>query len=109
MPTKASVTSRDPYVVTFGAAPIGDADLGGKAASLDRLARSGHPIPPGFCVVATAFRAHLAAVADQAGLTTAIAGLPDDHARQAICPPGGGDSHAGWGRGSDRGRSGSPP
>ena len=84
MPTKASVTSRDSYVAALGAASIGDPDLGGKAASLDRLARSGYPIPPGFCMAATAFRAHLAAVMDPAGLAASVAALPDEEARQAI-------------------------
>src|SRR5262245_25061019 len=39
---------------------IGDAaTLGGKAASLDRLARMGFRIPPGFCLTTTAFRRQL--------------------------------------------------
>ena len=83
MPTPASVTPRQPYVATLGAAPIG-ADLGGKAASLDRLARSGYPIPPGFCLTAAAFRTHLAAVPDPDRLAAAIASLPDEDARSAI-------------------------
>lgn len=83
MPTTASVTPRQPYVAALGAAPIG-ADLGGKAASLDRLARSGYPIPPGFCLTAAAFREHLAGVADPRGLAEAIAGLPDEDARSTI-------------------------
>lgn len=84
MPTTASSSSRHPYVATLGAAPIGAADLGGKAASLDRLARSGYPIPPGFCLSAAAFRTHLAATADPVGLAAAIAALPDEDARCAI-------------------------
>jgi phosphoenolpyruvate synthase/pyruvate phosphate dikinase len=84
MPTTASVSSRHPYVATLGAAPIGDSDLGGKAASLDRLARSGYPIPPGFCLTAAAFRTHVAAASDPQGLAVAIAALPDEDARCAI-------------------------
>jgi phosphoenolpyruvate synthase/pyruvate phosphate dikinase len=84
MPTQASATTRQPYVVALGAAPIGDPGLGGKAASLDRLARSGYPIPPGFCLTAAAYRALLAAVDDPAALADAIAALPDDEARLAI-------------------------
>jgi rifampicin phosphotransferase len=84
MPTTASVSSRHPYIATLGAAPIGDADLGGKAASLDRLARSGYPIPPGFCLTAAAFRTHSAAAADPQALAAAIAALPDEDARGAI-------------------------
>ena len=84
MPTEASVSSRQPYVVTLGAAPIGDPDLGGKAASLDRLARSGYPIPPGFCLTAAAFRSYVDGVADPDGLVAAIAALPDEDARTSI-------------------------
>jgi len=83
MPTPASVTPRQPYVATLGAAPSGT-ELGGKAASLDRLARSGYPIPPGFCLTAAAFRTHLAAVPDPDGLTAAIAHLPDEDARSTV-------------------------
>ena len=84
MPTTASSSSRHAFVVSLGAAPIGAADLGGKAASLDRLARAGYPIPPGFCLTAAAFREHLGSVADPAALRSAIAGLPDEEARCAI-------------------------
>ena len=37
-------------------------DLGGKAASLDRLGRMGFRIPPGFCLTTDAFHAQLAAM-----------------------------------------------
>jgi rifampicin phosphotransferase len=37
-------------------------DLGGKAASLDRLGRMGFLIPPGFCLTTDAFHAQLAAM-----------------------------------------------
>ncbi len=84
MPTEASVSSRQPYVVTLGAAPIGDSDLGGKAASLDRLARSGYPIPPGFCLTAAAFRSYVDGVGDPVGFAAAIAALPDEEARTSI-------------------------
>jgi phosphoenolpyruvate synthase/pyruvate phosphate dikinase len=84
MPAKASVPARHRYVVALGAAPIGDPDLGGKAASLDRLARSGYPIPPGFCLTAAAYRALFAAVGDPSALAAAVAALPDDDARLAI-------------------------
>jgi len=43
----------------LGAATGDAADLGGKGASLDRLARLGFPVPPGFCVTTAAFRAQL--------------------------------------------------
>jgi rifampicin phosphotransferase len=46
---------------------LGDAEggadaLGGKAASLDRLARLGFRIPPGFCVTTAAFREQLRSI-----------------------------------------------
>jgi rifampicin phosphotransferase len=84
MPTTASVPSRQPFVATLGQAPIDAVDLGGKAASLDRLARSGYPIPPGFCLTAAAFRTYLAGAPDRTGLAAAIASLPDEDARCAI-------------------------
>ena len=84
MPTTASASSRQPLLATLGAAPIGATDLGGKGASLDRLARLGYPIPPGFCLTAAAFREHLGVVPDPDALATAIAALPDEEARCAI-------------------------
>jgi phosphoenolpyruvate synthase/pyruvate phosphate dikinase len=84
MPTPASAPSRRPFIAILGQAPTGAADLGGKAASLDRLARSGYPIPPGFCLTAGAFRALVAEAADPDGLAGAIASLPDEDARCAI-------------------------
>ena len=41
----------------LGEATSGDAALGGKGASLDRLMRLGYRVPPGFCVTTAAFRA----------------------------------------------------
>jgi len=84
MPTKASVRTSHPYIAALGAARTGDPDLGGKAASLDRLARSGYPIPPGFCLTASAYRAHMAAADDPSALADAIAALPDEGARVSI-------------------------
>jgi rifampicin phosphotransferase len=84
MPTKASAPVRHRYVVALGAAPNGDPQLGGKAASLDRLARSGYAIPPGFCLTADAYQALLATVDDSSALAAAIAALPDEGARLSI-------------------------
>lgn len=84
MPTHASVSTRPSFVVRLGAARPDDPDLGGKAASLDRLARLGYPIPPGFCLTAAACRALLASVDDPAALADAIGALPDESARIAI-------------------------
>ena len=41
----------------LGEATSGDAALGGKGASLDRLIRLGYRVPPGFCMTTDAFRA----------------------------------------------------
>lgn len=58
------MTTEGPRFVAW----LGDADggadaLGGKGASLDRLARLGFAVPPGFCVTTAAFRAQMAALA----------------------------------------------
>jgi rifampicin phosphotransferase len=50
------------FVTWLGSARGDGADLGGKGASLDRLARLGFRVPPGFCLTTSAFRAHLAAM-----------------------------------------------
>jgi pyruvate,water dikinase len=45
----------------------GDAEaLGGKGASLDRLAKLGFRVPPGFCLTTAAFRAQLEAIHEEA-------------------------------------------
>jgi rifampicin phosphotransferase len=59
-------------------------EVGGKAASLDQLARLGFLIPPGFCLTTAAFHAHLATIAEHAPLTAALARLPDEQARLAV-------------------------
>lgn len=46
-----------PLIAWLGEASVGPDDLGGKGASLDRLIRLGHRVPPGFCVTTSAFRA----------------------------------------------------
>jgi phosphoenolpyruvate synthase/pyruvate phosphate dikinase len=45
-----------PFIEWLGSATGGPETLGGKAASLDRLARMGFRIPPGFCLTTEAFR-----------------------------------------------------
>jgi phosphoenolpyruvate synthase/pyruvate phosphate dikinase len=60
------------------------ADVGGKAANLDLLARAGLPVPAGFCLPAAAHLAYLEAngLAEQAG---ELAGrLPDEDARREL-------------------------
>ena len=84
MPTHASVADDPRLAVPLGGARPDDPGLGGKAASLNRLALLGYSIPPGFCVTAAGYRAWLASVADREALAAAIAALPDPAARDAI-------------------------
>jgi phosphoenolpyruvate synthase/pyruvate phosphate dikinase len=58
--------------------------LGGKGASLDRLARLGFTVPPGFCLTTAAFHAHLAGIADHAAFVGATAALPDESGRATV-------------------------
>lgn len=51
--------SSAPLIEWLGRAEGDSATLGGKAASLDRLARMGFRIPPGFCLTTAAFRRQL--------------------------------------------------
>lgn len=53
-----------PLVEWLGSAESGAEALGGKGASLDRLARLGFRVPPGFCLTTQAFRRQTASVAD---------------------------------------------
>jgi pyruvate,water dikinase len=70
---------RPPAGIEWLGATEGDLRVvGGKAASLDRLARLGFRIPPGFCVTTAAFHAQLAATP---GGLEAVAALPDEAAR----------------------------
>jgi pyruvate,water dikinase len=57
---------------------------GGKAASLDWLARTGFLIPPGFCVTTAAFRAHLEGLSAAVGFEEALRALPDEPARATV-------------------------
>ncbi|MEO7664874.1 MAG: PEP/pyruvate-binding domain-containing protein [Candidatus Limnocylindrales bacterium] len=75
MPSEASV-------IAWLGAVEGDVRLvGGKAASLDRLARLGFEIPPGFVLTTVAFDRHLASLA---GTAESLAALPDESARRAL-------------------------
>lgn len=70
-----------PPIAWLGAVE-GDVRLvGGKAASLDRLARLGFEIPPGFCLTTVAFERHLETLD---GAAAALAALPDEAARRAL-------------------------
>jgi len=61
----------DNLIAWLGRADGGAELLGGKGASLDRLARLGFRVPPGFCVTTTAFRA------GEATLSPAVAAALD--------------------------------
>ena len=69
------------FVEWLGSAEGDVRTLGGKAASLDRLARLGFRTAAGFCLTTSAFRQQLAA---QPSVSAAIADLPDEVARQAL-------------------------
>ncbi len=75
------------YVEWLGNAESGPELLGGKAASLDRLARMGFRIPPGFCLTTAAFRAQLDAVAGSIADTTAAARIECEPLQVAIATP----------------------
>lgn len=64
---------------------VGGSDvLGGKAGSIDRLARLGVPTPPGFCVTTHAFREQLLNGPMQGRIARALAALPDENARRTL-------------------------
>ena len=68
---------------------LGEADggvelLGGKAASIDRLARLGVATPPGFCVTTLAFRQQLLDGPEGVQAMRALAKLPDEDARATL-------------------------
>ena len=58
--------------------------MGGKAASLERLARLGFEVPPGFALTTAAFDAHLAAISDMGPMRDALVRLPDEAARVVL-------------------------
>jgi len=64
-------------------ADIDPARVGGKGASLNRLARAGFRIPPGFCLTTDAFAAQAAALPGSV-LRTDPAALLDDTTRTAL-------------------------
>jgi phosphoenolpyruvate synthase/pyruvate phosphate dikinase len=71
----------EPLVAWLGAVEGTTSLVGGKAASLDRLARLGFRIPPGFCLTTRAFETQLEAIP---GIATALADLPADDARTRL-------------------------
>jgi pyruvate,water dikinase len=85
-----SVTASGGPIEWLGELRAAPDEVGGKAASLDRLVRLGFLVPPGFCLTTSAFSAHLAAVASLAPLAghaplgDALAALPDEVARTTV-------------------------
>ncbi|MBI2762237.1 MAG: hypothetical protein HYX54_00545 [Chloroflexi bacterium] len=65
-------------IAWLGVDEAGVAHVGGKAASLDRLARLGFRIPPGFCLTTAAFGAQLASIP---GALADLEGLGDEAVR----------------------------
>src|SRR3954451_25078995 len=58
--------------------------LGGKAVSLNHLARAGFRIPPGFCLTTDAFEAQIATIPAAANLANDPQALADEPVRAAL-------------------------
>lgn len=71
-------------VAWLGVADGGTDLLGGKAASIDRLARLGVATPPGFCVTTAAFRRQLLEGPAGQMSADALARLPAEQARETL-------------------------
>ena len=80
----ASVTASPDPIQWLGEIHASLDSVGGKAGSLDRLARLGFLVPPGFCLTTSAFAAHVAAIGAAAPLNDALAALPDEAARATV-------------------------
>ena len=80
-------TASGAFIAWLGGVSAADAPpgaLGGKAGSLDRLARLGFEVPPAFCLTTVALDAHLDAIGDQESLRNASQRLPDEEARASV-------------------------
>ncbi|MGB0387806.1 MAG: phosphoenolpyruvate synthase [Ardenticatenaceae bacterium] len=78
---KSDIKSEDvPYVLPFSAIRARDLPhVGGKGANLGEMSGAGFPVPPGFCVTTSAFRAFMAACEEADALYGALEGLePND-------------------------------
>lgn len=86
LPRRAVTTRPEGLVARIGAgASMQVGSVGGKAASLERLARLGHAVPPGICVTADAFRAQVRATFRRVSAAEAwLAALPDETARRSL-------------------------
>ncbi|MFD2080796.1 pyruvate, water dikinase [Actinopolymorpha cephalotaxi] len=67
-----------PYVLPLDHPSAGIAEVGGKGASLARLARAGLPVPPGFQVTTAAYRAFVGRDSRQDRILAAVSGLRAD-------------------------------
>ena len=84
MTTSASARASDPMVAWLDDADIERDRIGGKAASLNRLASLGFRIPPGFCLTTDAFAIQLAGLPVGDGLRANPAVLLQPETRSAL-------------------------
>lgn len=82
---EAAAAAAAPVLHVLGADdPPDPAAVGGKAASLDRLARLGADVPAGLCLTAAAERSYLEAAGCADAAHAACARLPDEGARREL-------------------------
>jgi pyruvate,water dikinase len=84
MPHSAAAAAATELIEWFGSARGDATTMGGKAASLERLARLGFEVPPGFGLTTAAFDAHLAAISETGPVRHALGRLPEETARLAL-------------------------
>jgi rifampicin phosphotransferase len=82
--TSASARASDPMVAWLDDADVERDRIGGKAASLSRLASYGFRIPPGFCLTTDAFAAQAATLPGGAERHSNPAALLDPGTRSAL-------------------------
>jgi rifampicin phosphotransferase len=82
--TSASARASDPLVVWLDDADIERDRIGGKAASLTRLASHGFRIPPGFCLTTDAFAMQAARMPGSEDVRSDPAALLDPEARGTL-------------------------
>ncbi len=68
----------------FGEGSSHPSSLGGKGSGLDRLARLGFPVPPGFCLTTTAYHRYLSVHTLGPRIEELSSRLPDESARQEL-------------------------
>ena len=84
MTTSASARASDPLVVWLDDADIERDRIGGKAASLTRLASHGFRIPPGFCLTTDAFAMQAARMPGSEDVRSNAAALLDPETRGTL-------------------------